>query len=375
MILDLQHIITKANGINSFDTSIDTEDLEDSIVQLVCGLINDTPLYFFEQEAVSKSQDIKLLDSNHLKKLVLNSKSTFHFKTSGTTGTPKLVIQTLKTLANGLIDKTNLQQLTWGFSYSTRHISGILLMLQALTTNSNLVDLRNLNKKNLTERLNKYKVTNISAPSTFYRLNFPLSEPVLSVKKVTNGGEPLSADTLELINTSLPKAEVRNIYASTEFGSLLVSNSSIFTIPEKLKSLVKIEDDILFVHKRLVSTSEILNGDWYSTKDSIEWVTDTTFKIKGRISEDIKVMGHLVSLRKIESLINGYDGVKMCKLIPKVHNVFGNLLICQLLLEDQNLELKQLKQSLKSQLRNYEMPSKFIIVDNIEMTASGKIKR
>ena len=77
MILDLQHIITKVNGINSFDTSIDTEDLEDSIVQLVCGLINDTPLYFFEQEAVSKSQDIKLLDSNHLKKLVLNSKSTF----------------------------------------------------------------------------------------------------------------------------------------------------------------------------------------------------------------------------------------------------------------------------------------------------------
>jgi acyl-coenzyme A synthetase/AMP-(fatty) acid ligase len=139
--------------------------------------------------------------------------------------------------------------------------------------------------------------------------------------------------------------------------------------------LVKIEDDILFVHKRLVSTSEILNGDWYSTKDSIEWVTDTTFKIKGRISEDIKVMGHLVSLRKIESLINGYDGVKMCKLIPKVHNVFGNLLICQLLLEDQNLDLKQLKQSLKSQLRKYEMPSKFIIVDNIEMTASGKIKR
>jgi acyl-CoA synthetase (AMP-forming)/AMP-acid ligase II len=65
----------------------------------------------------------------------------------------------------------------------------------------------------------------------------------------------------------------------------------------------------------------------------------------------------------------------MCKLIPKVHNVFGNLLICQLLLEDQNLDLKQLKQSLKSQLRKYEMPSKFIIVDNIEMTASGKIKR
>jgi len=225
-------------------------------------------------------------------------------------------------------------------------------------------------------RIRLFKVSHISAPSTFYRMNFPVKEKIDSMISLSNGGEPLNEDVIRNLSVSFPKAKIRNIYASTEFGSLLVAKGDAFKIPDRLLEFVMIKDNVIYVHGSLVSPSAKLEDGWYITNDRIEWIDDVSFRIVGRVTEDVKVLGHLVSLRTVEAAVNDIPQVKIAKVSSKEHKLFGNLLIAEIVFQE-NAELtkKEVKSILKTKLKDYEVPSKIKFIEQINLTDSGKLGR
>lgn len=361
--------------LTSVPNSIVTEELELSIASLLACAISKQDIFLFDREEVEQLS-VSDLDTESIIEKLEESESRLHFKTSGTTGEPKLVVQPLQKLLQGVRNNQELSTAVWGYCYSCRHISGILMMLQAIVTDRPLIDLRDKSSDQVARLIDQHQITHISAPATFYKLTFPLPHPCSSVRKVSNGGEPLDATVIQRVRSSLPNVEFRNIYASTEFGSLLISTGEHFSIPQRLKEAVKIVDEEILVHKSLVSESAKLEGSWYHTNDLIEWTSPTQFLIKGRASEDVKVLGHLVSLRKVEQKIGSIAGVQQVRVSATTHSVFGSLLIAEVVMEaDIEFDKKQLKGAMKAKLRDYEVPSKIKEVTEIKLTSSGKMSR
>lgn len=379
MILNSVDFFKKLNNINEFKSVVDSEDISASLEIVALCLINNVSVSFgYSQNSDVYKNEIQLESHNDLLERMHNTTAMLHFQTSGTTGSPKRVDKKIGELEKGIVRSTAVKNLVWGFCYSTRHISGLYVLLQALYTESTIVDLRNLSSTNLLQTLLDNKVSHISAPTTFYQLNFPLKEKVGSITNITNGGEPFSKKVLKNIKDSCPNAKVKNIYATTEFGSLLISNNQVFSIPEKLKDVVKIENETIFVHASIVSNFKGLEvNQWYNTNDKVRLINSTDFEIIGRNTEDIKVLGHLVSLRKIESILSEYEQVKIIKVKPIPHNVFGHLLITEVVpnSEEHDFDLVKFKTFIKENLRNYERPQKIVLVKEISTTYSGKIKR
>ena len=121
------------------------------------------------------------MNQEDLISLINKSSSALVFQTSGTTGAPKTVQKTIGEIRRGIITKKEVLNSVWGFCYSTRHISGLYVILQTVFTNSSIVDLRNITGIALTETLIQHKVSHLSAPSTFFKLNFPLTKKVESI--------------------------------------------------------------------------------------------------------------------------------------------------------------------------------------------------
>ena len=71
-------------------------------------------------------------------------------------------------------------------------------------------------KSEIIDIINKFKISNISATPTFYRLITPLDKPIKCVKKVSLGGEKSSQNLVDKLSMSFPNAKILNIYASTE---------------------------------------------------------------------------------------------------------------------------------------------------------------
>lgn len=360
---------------NTYSPCIVSEDLLHAGSQILASALTGRDVFFFEQDQ-PPIEVVEVQSVEQAQRILSESTSVFHFQTSGTTGVPKLVKQPIQKLLQGVRVSHELDEAVWGFCYSTRHISGVLLLLQAWMTDTPVVDLRALGKEDLAVDLSSHKVTHISAPATFYRLACPLPAPIKSVVKVSNGGEPLDANIVERVEASFPNAEIRNVYASTEFGSLLVAKGHAFTIPDRLANVVKIEQETIWVHRDRVASSVVFEGDWYDTADQVEWIDGTSFTIIGRASEHVKVLGHLVSLRKVEAVINGVEEVKISRVQATPHAVFGTLLSAEVVVDEgASLTRRDIKTALSELLRDYEVPSRIKIVDHIETTYTGKLAR
>lgn len=293
----------------------------------------------------------------------INTKSPINFYTSGTTGTPKKITHNYDTLIKNIKTHPTYKNHTWGLTYDPNKIAGSQVILQAFLNNSKLVNLFGRSLQEVNSLIRKHNITHISATPTFYRL---LGNNTFDhVKQVTFGGETVSGNLFKNISKTFPNAKIRNIYASTEFGTLFATDKEYFTITDKLSSFIKIENNIIFVKQ---------NNLWHDTGDSIEWVDSNKFRIVGRVSSMINVGGTKVNPIRVESYLNQLNEVKNSYVYKKFNSVMGNVVAADIVL-DKKIDKKSIKQYLKTHLNPYEIPMQINIVNNIKTNSTGKIIR
>lgn len=321
------------------------------------------------------SEILQLLES-------INEKVFTQIFTSGTTGKPKKVSQSLLNLTRAVKKDVALHSNVWGFAYNPSHFAGLQVFFQALYNQNYIVYIFNSDYKLVEKDLLENDVTHLSCTPTYLKMLIPnIVEPIESVLNITSGGEKFDSRVSNNLKTLFPNAKIKNVYASTEAGSLLRANGELFTIPEKYQKLIRIEGEELLINKELLGNSESfeLFEDWYKTGDIVEFKDDlkVEFRFKNRKSEMINVGGYKVNPEEIKTIIQNVEGVKDVIVFGRKNSIMGNIIETNII-KDASFSDSDIKSAIKKEvesIQEFKRPRIVKFVENFELTRTGKLKK
>lgn len=334
----------------------------------------------FELEKKYKNKE-KIKNIEDLYKKIEKNKDQWELTlyTSGTTGRPKKVIHKLDTVARSVKKSEEFMKNVWGYAYNPTHFAGLQVFFQALFNQNPMIYIFDENRKEIEETLKKYNVTHISATPTFYRTVIPyFKNPVEKIERITTGGEKYDETFENQLKEYFPKAKIRNVYASTEAGSLFSAKGEIFKISDRIKDKIRInENNELLIHKSLLGQSETfkLENDWYKTGDIVEKIDENHFKFISRKSEMINIGGYKVNPHEIEAEIKKIENVVDALVSARKNKITGNILTAKISLKE-NIDEKEMEQkiinNLREKLQEWKIPRIIRFVDQIKLTRTGK---
>ncbi len=357
---------------------------------------------------------------------VLASKTRIGIFTSGTTQQPRLIYHSLATLLRSVRRSERHAQDVWGLCYDPAKFAGLQVVFQAVCNQNPIVRLFGLDTQAVATAIEDFGITHLSATPTFLRLLAGNKQQFNSVRRVTVGGEILGEGLLRQLESTFPNAKIRNVYASTEVGSLLESFGQAFRIPEQLAGQVKVINSELWVHRSLLAESlqehlsgtrecskppqpsssvsprpkengtcesgtdspacpaqEDANTGFYRTGDCVEVITEhpLEFRFVARRTDFINVGGYKVNPHKVEQALISIEHIISTRVYGQPNSVTGQLVCCDIVLarsaEEKRMAIdaKFIREQLGGQLQSYELPRIVNVVSKIEMTESGKKTR
>jgi acyl-coenzyme A synthetase/AMP-(fatty) acid ligase len=305
-----------------------------------------------------------------------SSAARINLFTSGTTGRPTLARHSLASLARGVRISAAHRDDIWAFAYNPTHIAGVQVFLQALANLNTLVDVTGLDRLTIYDVFRRHRVTHVSATPTFYRLLLPCEEPLTGVRSVALGGEASGGPLHEELGRAFPAATMRNIYASTEAGSLLVSRGESFGIPPALTGAIIVREGRLHLHRRLMADfpGPWVEGEWYDTGDRVEIVDEhpVRFRFAGRGRDSVNVGGFKVNPLEVESRLEEHPAVVAACVFGRRNSVSGQILCADVVSRSPLLAEADLRAYLGAHLQPAKIPCLIRFVKEIEATRSGK---
>ena len=332
----------------------------------------------FDKEEVKPILETQFSD---LIQRILSNKNSWKITlfTSGTTGLPKKVSHTFDSISRFVKQDEKRFNNIWGFAYNPTHMAGLQVFFQAFLNQNSIIRLFGVDKMTALELIDQYQITNISATPTFYRLLLPADHICESVRVMTSGGEKFDSNTLNSLQQMFPNSRIRNVYASTEAGSLFSAKGSLFTLKSEMSHLVKVVDHELYLHRSLMgeSSSFQMIDDWYATGDLIDVQSEDpfTFKFISRKNEMINTGGYKVNPTDVEEAIRLCDGVRDVFVYGKKNSLLGNVICCEVVKSKDSLTEKQIRYFLKDKLQEFKIPRLVKFVESLTTTRTGKLSR
>lgn len=301
--------------------------------------------------------------------------------TSGTTGRPKKVTHSLGSLTRFVRKSKKHQSDVWAFAYNPTHFAGLQVFFQAFFNQNPMVYVFDMPRERIPTVLGQNKVTHLSATPTFFRSILPFFErPMLSLQAVTSGGEKFDSTLGDSLQKTFPNAKIRNVYASTEAGSLFAAEGDLFKIPEKKMEKFKILDSgELLVHKSYLGESEdfMMEGDWFHTGDIVQEVEAGLFRFQARKNEMINVGGYKVNPHEVEETLLSVPGIQEAIVFPKGNRVTGNILAADIVIEPgfPSVDEAEITRQISKHLQKWKIPRVFRFVEAISLSRTGKKER
>ncbi|MED4570421.1 tyrocidine non-ribosomal peptide synthetase TycC [Brevibacillus agri] len=112
----------------------------------------------------------------------------------------------------------------------------------------------------------------------------------------------------------------------------------------------------------------------YRTGDLAKWLPDGNMEYAGRIDHQVKIRGHRIEMGEIETRLTQHESVKEAVVIADKDESGQNVLYAYFVSE-QELTVAELRTFLGSTLPSYMIPSFFIRLAEIPLTANGKVER
>ncbi len=116
----------------------------------------------------------------------------------------------------------------------------------------------------------------------------------------------------------------------------------------------------------------LLDMPAYRSGDLARIRTDGQIEYRGRMDDQVKLRGLRVELGEIESVLNSYSGVRMSTVIV-VHGQTDYL--AAYFTADEQVDIDALKAHLSSYLTAYMVPQAYLQLDEIPLTANGKVDK
>ncbi|UOY05743.1 amino acid adenylation domain-containing protein [Muricauda sp. SCSIO 64092] len=271
----------------------------------------------------------------------------------------------------------------------------------------------------LIDVVEKFEITNINCtPSVFYGFVDHREEEEMkklsSLEYVVLGGEPISFSNLqEWYTNPFNKAKVVNSYGPTECSDVVsyfiidydadkemrsipigkpIYNTELYILDSDHMQLPMGVQGELFIGGECVGSGYLnrpdltaskfvpnpfsgVEGDlMYRTGDLARWLPDGNIEFIGRADHQVKIRGYRIELGEIESVLSQEDQISSsCVLVHTDEN--GSKRLVGYVVADGDLDRTELQKSLKQQLPDYMVPTIWVELDGMPLTANGKIDR
>jgi acyl-CoA synthetase (AMP-forming)/AMP-acid ligase II len=312
--------------------------------------------------------------------------------TSGTTGTPKVVHQTLPALL-GRVQTSSLEKnrgARWLLTYETHSFAGLQVVLSAALSGGVLVAPEARNPAALAHAARNQGVTHISGTPTFSRalLMTIKDEGLPSLRQITLGGEAVDQATLNRVSQAFPHARVSHIYASTEAGALFAVHDGRAGFPSAWLGhalpggvMLRIRDEVLEVRSPRCmlayasgQRAPLTEDGWLVTGDLVR-VEGNRVLFSGRQDQIVNIAGLKVSPEEVEAFLLAQPTVDEAQVYAVPSPLTGSLLAARIVVHpglDPQETLQELQTVCARGLSRHKVPRRFEIVDRIAMSTSGK---
>jgi len=280
------------------------------------------------------------------------------------------------------------------------HIFGFTLFWLALSAGSSMVTHANpLEYRNIVNSIKKYGATIVFGTPTFYYGYLKQSEPgdFKTIRYLIAGADKVSQHLREGFKTK-HNIDLLEGYGTTETSPVVSSNT-----PEENKpgSVGKIIHDmqVKIVHcetgkelpfgelgEILVKGPSVMKGyygdieettlrlknGWYETGDMGLIDEDGFLWHKGRLKRFVKIGGEMISLVKVEEVLEKYlpDDILFCVVdVPDERK--GSEIVAALTTKE--IDFKTIKKKMQSELPSIAIPKEFYVIENIPTMGSGKV--
>lgn len=363
------------------------------LINLFVALYNDCPIILVDND-FNQNEIIKLgiedkinvseriaekadLNQNDWLTRIQDSNSEITLFTSGTTGLPKKVVHSVKSLTRMLRTGKAYCQDKWVLAYNPTHMAGLQVLFQALFNKNPILNVFGSSLEDTIKAFYKFKPTHISATPTFYRILLSTNNTFNSLQRVTLGGEKSNNDLHQKLKTIFPNAKINNIYATTELGPLLVSNGEVFEVLNGLESKIKTgKDGELLIHTSLLNLG--ISNMWYNTGDLVDVVNSTPlrFTFKSRKTEMINTGGYKVNPNEVEAVLNAHPQIENSRVFGKPNSILGHIICAEVVLASSNIfDSKTIKKYLAENLQDFKIPRIIKPVKGLKLTRTGKLSR
>jgi acyl-coenzyme A synthetase/AMP-(fatty) acid ligase len=310
--------------------------------------------------------------------------------TSGTSGPPKLVVHTLRTLIGAIADAP-LQQ--WATFYDIRRYGGLQIFLRALAGRGSLHLTGAV--EGVGGALSRFAVAGIThisgTPSQWRNVLMSGEGRRIDPDYIRLSGEIADDAVLRALRALYPRARIEHAYASTEAGVVFAVDDGRSGFPaswlERDEPVqVRIVDGTLCVRsdrralRFLGATSlPITDGDGFvDTGDQVEQ-HDGRLYFVGRRGGVINVGGAKVHPEEVEAVLNAHAAVHASRAYARKNPVTGAVVFAEVVLRDERAAHAECEREIlaacRAQLPRHMAPAGLRFVANLPITDGGKLFR
>ncbi|PHR62035.1 MAG: hypothetical protein COA47_04905 [Robiginitomaculum sp.] len=311
--------------------------------------------------------------------------------TSGTTGLPKIVPHTLRTLSRSVSRFAGATAPIWGLLYDPTRFAGLQVVLQALIGGGQLIAVDTA--KTLADQVSMMAengCTHLSATPTLWRRLLMVPDYAkLPLRQITLGGEIADQPTLNALRAGFPDARLSHIYASTEVGVGFSVTDGLAGLPssylDKAPGNVRLDirSGILWLRPPLTALQpglpgiEIDNEGYICSGDQVE-VSNDRILFLGRASGLMNIGGVKVYPEAVEAVVKTVPGVALVQVSAKRSPVTGALVLAEIQLDagaDQTETRLLIIKTCRASLEREAVPAIIRFVDGFKTNAAGKLMR
>ncbi len=319
--------------------------------------------------------------------------------TSGTTGSPKLVVHTLSSLA-GTLARRAPDASVWSTFYDIRRYGGLQIYLRAVLSGSPLVlSSPTESTAAFLARAAASGVTHISGtPSHWRRALMSGAAQLLKPAYVRLSGEVADQVLLDQLHATYPSARLAHAFASTEAGVAFDVEDGRAGFPAEFLHgapggiVMKVQDGTLRIRSQrtavryLGAVPQALSGadGFVDTGDLVEF-ENGRYYFRGRKGGIINVGGQKVYPEEVESVLNADPRVRMSLVRSRRNPITGAVVVADVVLEEsfksalEGPMAEEIKNDLlvacRRALPAHKVPAMLRFVAALELTAAGKLVR
>ncbi|WP_339158297.1 amino acid adenylation domain-containing protein [Paenibacillus sp. FSL W8-0186] len=112
----------------------------------------------------------------------------------------------------------------------------------------------------------------------------------------------------------------------------------------------------------------------YRTGDLARWLPEGDLEYLGRMDEQVKIRGYRIELGEVENVLLKQAGIKEAVVLA-IENLRQETELCAYIAASREWPVRELREHLARELPEYMLPVHYVFLDELPLTANGKVNR